>query len=1116
MLENFKNLYEVRKNASFSLETIILNRKITINNAEKSVEEILKQYEIIVTDLRNLLYYENIKIEKKETGTKLGDIFDFSKLWFQLNEDNEKFSLKNKKNSDLIRIKHGWLQKFFTNDWYENKEKIISKRFDKNKKIEIKTKNWTTIWSAKFLKDFFEDFFRDANENYKKLSELAEVQEYEQKRQSDIKLALQAMQSKDHLYKIYQLFAWKYIEHKNNNAQIEWLAKKLSSFKENVDFYIENCKINESFGVPVEHMSLNYYTRRKSQKEYSKEINDKSESLQNKYYWDLWELYGIDKNSWIEKLYNEIKIFKANQKSAFLELLQKGVSYDILKDKFDYIDNQWNLHKDYQLVLFDDINEVKYNEMKSLTSLIEKEQDKEKKKELKNKRWKYFLFHCKNYKNFCEKYKKVAMEYGKRKAEVLSLEREKILAERERWYAFFSRDSENNFYINTFGIENSKEVYHYIKNNTSKNWDISYFVLSSITLRALEKLCFSQSSNFNKWEIIKKIDKKFIKIQQWSWREIFKSREELENEEILIEFIIEIIEKQNTLWLKFKSEQSKNFLKYAKNLDDFEILLKQETYILDEYLIEKTEFEKILQKFQWNSYKLTSRDLQKNEENTSFAIWWNNFWKTENKNSDYILRINPEFVISFRKWDPEKFPKNHRKWKDSFLIRFSFSHFSDKKYIDAAFVEDDERKENLQKFNELYNKNNNLEYFYGIDKWTKELVTLWIFKKLENWLQKVNISEKIPVYRITEKGFQHFEEIKNEKSGEMKKRFLAKNVSYFLKELSNPELFEKLEISSCLWDLTYAKLIKWNIILNADIFTTVSLYTATAKRFIYDAFYKWWIKNNAILFNESEKYFYFEYENRGNTEEKIILYWKEEFDYLPCKEGYTSFNEGIKSELENYIKDIKDDKAISIQGINNYKNAISANIVWIIAELQKYFNGYICYEALDKWQIDAKWFNTFIGNVVNEKIYNKFQLSKEVPPILKKFRTDVGEKWILQHGKVIYIHEKNTSSACPVCNEKLLKYNKNGDIVDKDDLEVFKLYGHLTKYENSMQHINNENDKDFQKWKWKSSNLENWNLCDYHIWNEKYSEFDFIKSWDDLAAYNIAKKVKEYLENIEE
>ena len=43
----------------------------------------------------------------------------------------------------------------------------------------------------------------------------------------------------------------------------------------------------------------------------------------------------------------------------------------------------------------------------------------------------------------------------------------------------------------------------------------------------------------------------------------------------------------------------------------------------------------------------------------------------------------------------------------------------------------------------------------------------------------------------------------------------------------------------------------------------------------------------------------------------------------------------------------------------------------------------------------------------------------------------------------------------------------------------------------------------------------NWKSCDYHIGNENYPEFEFIKSWDDLATYNIAKKAKEYLESLQ-
>ena len=1112
-LESFKNLYEVRKSARFKIVPKKIFRQKEDRGSIYNTEDIVKQYKGIIKDLESILYYENFVPEAEPLSNKLWDLCDFSKFESELEENQEISSLKNKESSDLIRIKHAWLQKYFTNDWHENKDFIISKRLDRKRNIEIKTKNWTTIWSVNFLKEFFENFFTDANKYFNVISKLLQVQDFEKNRQSDIKFALQTIQWKDHLYKIYQLFEWGYIEHKNDNTSINELQEKLKVFKNNVNNYIENCRINDSFGLPLEYVSLNYYTRRKTQKDYDEEILKKSESLKKKFDWDLWELYWISKESEISDLYNNMKLFKANQKSAFLQLLQSQTPFSKLKNNFEYIDNKGERYSDYKIQLFDDITEENYKEMKDLTSKIEESDNKQTRKALKEKRWKYFLFHCKKYNNFCDCYKKVAMEFWKRKAEILSLEREKILAERERWYGFLSRDASNNYYINTFDIENTKNAYDFFSNQSQKQWEITYYILSSITLRALEKLCFSKSSNFYKWNIVQKIDGKFLKIQEVTGNKIFKSKRELEEEENLIEFLAEILRLQNTLWIKFKSEKSLDNLKGCENMSDFEILLKKETYILDEYKISKEDFEKALEKFQWNSFLIVDKDADNHNKNSIFSQWWSNLW-AESNTENYILRINPELIISLRKWDEEKFKDKisfHRRKNDAYMVSFSFSHFSDKSYISSEFIDDAERKENLKKFNDLYNENVILEYIYWIDKWTNELVTLWIFKRWKNWLEKVDVSEKIPVYRITKKGLKYFEDTETRDSNEKKKRYLSKNVSYFLKDLENNELFEKLDIDSCLWDLTYAKIIKWNIILNADIFTTVNLYKVTAKRFLNDATFRGKIKNNTVLFDDENKCFYFEYENRWKLQKQNIFYWKDDFNYLPCDDTSQNLKEEVENQLNMYLTSISNEEDISMQRVNNYKNAISANIVGIITELQKYFNGYICYETLDTGQIKEKWFDTFIWNTLNEKIYNKLQLSLEVPPILKKFRTDIWAKETIQHWKIIYVNEKNTSSACPVCNETLLKIDKNWILVDKDDKEVFKLFWHLTEFENAMHHINDENDENFQKWKWESGDLEKGD-CDYHIGNENYPEFEFIKSWDDLATYNIAKKAKEYLE----
>ena len=81
-----------------------------------------------------------------------------------------------------------------------------------------------------------------------------------------------------------------------------------------------------------------------------------------------------------------MKLFKANQKSAFLQLLQNQTPYSKLKNNFEYIDNKGKKYSDYKIQLFDDITEENYNEMKNLTSQIEKSDDKKTRKELKEKR----------------------------------------------------------------------------------------------------------------------------------------------------------------------------------------------------------------------------------------------------------------------------------------------------------------------------------------------------------------------------------------------------------------------------------------------------------------------------------------------------------------------------------------------------------------------------------------------------------------------------------------------------------------------------------------------------------------------------------------------------------
>ena len=490
-----------------------------------------------------------------------------------------------------------------------------------------------------------------------------------------------------------------------------------------------------------------------------------------------------------------MKMFKAEQKIVFLEFLQMKNKFSELEElkthlkntKSKYEQKKWpayNFYKDlknntfeldssdintdinkvfkaFSLILFLETKKDDYDKLLSLTTKIEESSTPSERTSYKNKRREFFdwaspEYNAKKYVWFCSEIEKVDSQYWIRKAEKLSLEREKEQARLERWLAILSKDLDWNYYINSFSNEDSKDAFEKLKNINSESWDYSYFIMKSITLRALQKLCWKE--NFKK-TVVNKINKKFTKVDKDnSGAQVrkFRSFEEIGND--IVEFYVDILENQSTLDVSYRSwyDDWLKKLKWAKDLDELEILLKQETYTLIEYKIPHKDFEEILKEYKGNQYQITSRDFNLNRSKSIFTEWWNTFWTIENKKNNYVSRINPELTISLRKWN-EAFQKTqpHRKASDNFLLTISYSHHTDKSYIDDAFIKDEERKSSLEQFNKNYNENHKFDYIYWLDKWTNELVTLWVFKKVWDKLEKVNISEEIPVYRITEKWLKY-------------------------------------------------------------------------------------------------------------------------------------------------------------------------------------------------------------------------------------------------------------------------------------------------------------------------------------------------------------------------
>lgn len=198
--------------------------------------------------------------------------------------------------------------------------------------------------------------------------------------------------------------------------------------------------------------------------------------------------------------------------------------------------------------------------------------------------------------------------------------------------------------------------------------------------------------------------------------------------------------------------------------------------------------------------------------------------------------------------------------------------------------------------------------------------------------------------------------------------------------------------------------------------TVFNLYLTAAKRELYLRLLRKTGELDGKIQYDPEKR-QFSYRDAG----KPIMYFPEEFEfvsnpeevcaklseYLEKVRAFASSSRGEKIEVED----------VSIERIGHLRSAICGNVVGVIAKLQECFPGYVVMEALNSKLTNSHFLqnHAYLANMINEKLYSRFQIKNEVPPILKKFRSDIGGKEPIQHGKVIYVNQDGTSNQCPVC-----------------------------------------------------------------------------------------------------
>jgi predicted RNA-binding Zn-ribbon protein involved in translation (DUF1610 family) len=514
----------------------------------------------------------------------------------------------------------------------------------------------------------------------------------------------------------------------------------------------------------------------------------------------------------------------------------------------------------------------------------------------------------------------------------------------------------------------------------------------------------------------------------------------------------------------------------------FRLKLERVAYCCFEQKISQETIAHLHRSFSALLLEISAYDFERNisSKMKEHSKVWQEFWTVENKNEHFPIRINPEIRIFYRpKREQEDLQKGKNRFaKDHFGVAFTITQNAAQKNLDLAFAKEKEISEAVKKFNEeiigefIKEKGNDL-YYYGIDRGQQELATLCVVKfsekqgktKLANGeMRKFNIPVPVPIklklYRIKEDCLNSEKEIIIDRYGNKKNVKMFENPSYFIDE---KEKFEEIE-STC-FDLTTAKLIKDKIVLNGDVRTYIELKKANGKRQLFEKLSK--IEDKAeIEFCEDENGKRFQIKSKTteiNKYQYIIFYSPEDEKIMPRDE--------MKKYLQNYLNNLRNGNLakenISIEKINHLRDAITANMVGIIAYLFlfKKYQGIINLENLIETHFSQN--NENIERRLEWSLYKKFQKFGLVPPQLRQtvfLRKENNQ--LNQIGIIHFVSKKNTSACCPRC----------GNIVPmrKRETDKFKYHTFIC-------------DK-----------------CGFNTQNPK-SPFDFIKNSDEVAAYNIAK-----------
>ncbi|MDT8316857.1 MAG: hypothetical protein RQ824_02560 [bacterium] len=782
-----------------------------------------------------------------------------------------------------MTIKREWLQQYAKQEWvdYSEKKKQNSAQNKNVRRIQMTIGDFTALASK------IEERFGEVSYIFKELADAAGSEANERAKRERIGLLLKRLLAKNTLPFLFSL-----IENSNDKNETYNLSIRLKNqslqLAEQLTSGVQVFLPAQSGGLPVAKASFNYYTINKKPMDFSQKKSDLESDLKisldsifnltrENFSKDIKEAIKAD----IQKELNNgktlqlgdapmldgedyaslrqiLKNIKSNQKKAFSELMQTEKNYHDLEATNLYllntIENEFNAYKEQTNKLEDlaeKINQASNNDQKK--TLISKKQRvaKDRGNLMKDK--------FATWKSFANFYQTVSQKHGRILAQLKGIEKEQTESQLLKYWALIL---ENNWQHKLILIprENAAKCKRRIASlNPPENNQTKLFWFESLTYRSLQKLCFGFAENANN-EFNRNIQ--YLLPKDKSGKTINGEFAFQGDEQKKIKFYQDVLASEyakSVLNIPIEEIQAEIINQNFASLDDFQIALERTSYRRFAVVDANVEAE-LLKKHNAQIFTLTSSDLKKpaKENIKSHTQIWKAFWSSNNEQSNFEIRLNPEITITYRQpkqsridkygensslYDPKK---KNRYLHPQFTLITTISEQSNSPTKILSFMSDDEFKKSVDAFNKKFKKDD-IKFAFGIDNGEVELSTLGVYLLA---FDKTSNEEKVAeLNKVNDYGFEvltiknlNYKEI--DKNG--KERKIIQNPSYFLKKENYIETFKKSEAEYqemfaqqfekkklLALDLTTAKVICGHIVTNGDVPALFNLWLKHAQRNIF-------------------------------------------------------------------------------------------------------------------------------------------------------------------------------------------------------------------------------------------------------------------------------------------